>query len=108
MLLALTSCWPGGTFEILNRPSASTTAPSDVPVMVTCAVVIGTPLRASVTRPTTVPVWASNGTATKVSVATAIPSRNDLRALPALNCRYHTGPPGTGRRVRLNRDEFIE
>jgi hypothetical protein len=56
MLLALTSCCPGGTFEILNRPSASTAAPSEVPVMVTCAVEIAAPLRASVTRPVIVPV----------------------------------------------------
>ena len=71
MVRALTSCEPGGTFKIRKRPSASTTAPSEVPLIVICAVVIGAPLRASVTRPVSVPFCASKVGAPIASISDA-------------------------------------
>src|SRR5438552_1852199 len=100
MVRALTSCEPGGTFKIRKRPSASTTAPSEVPLIVTCAVVIGAPVRASVTRPVSVPVCASKVGApiASISDANAVASKQFLRYHRSLTWRFDTDPP---RRERI-------
>ena len=93
MLLARTSWAPGGTFATRKLPSAFTTAPSEVPVIVICALVTGAPFRAFVTRPTRVPFCAINAGAPSISAAnaTTIVSCHLLPNEPSLTCRPNTG-----------------